>query len=195
MYPEKWLEGEDLVRELKPFTKNSKRECWKPSDIEIREYWRCGFATPGVEKPKGDIKTIRIELMKYVSDTYNWSSNNAPPNLKHWPKDLSKCWALSEASPTAVDDSELLNVEFTALKLDDTGEASIVNRTYSLATNSEDNNTRSISLQDRPVDTANVVGNRKSVLSYLPEGALIDYDQVSEAGTQMTWSAHIKVRK
>ncbi|KAI9706216.1 MAG: hypothetical protein M1820_004977 [Bogoriella megaspora] len=194
IYPDKYLDdglaGEDLV----PFLhENGDGSFWKSTDKWIKNYWNSGFAIPGATEPQADFKAIKAELKKYLAETYLWAANNTPHSLKNWPRNLSGSWALYGPSAAPVSASA---VHVSALTIE-SGHAQLVHRevAFAVADPSDKQDASTPIIQDTTVKAAEVLELTNKINKSLVAGALQDLTEDQKPTYQITWNAHVKVRK
>ena len=187
IYPDKYLDG---TQDLVPFLHESRKGHWKSSDAWIKDYWNSGFAVPGTTQPQGDLKDIRRQLTKYLVETYDWAANGRPPNLKNWPRDLRGSWALF--GPSAIPVSQP-TVHVSAITTEQ-GRAKLVHRELTFAP-SDASEEAGPTIQDVAVKSDEVLELADKINKALPAGALVDLTEKDKPTYQITWNAHVKVRK
>jgi hypothetical protein len=198
IYPEKYLDDRKASQDLAPFRREKDEKSkdkvlynfWKITDEWIKNYWSSGFAVPGATKPKGDFKNIKAELTKYLAETYLWAANNTPHSLKNWPRNLRGSWALFGSSAAPVSTSA---VHVSAITTQ-SGHAQLVHREVAFATSDEQEVSTPI-VNDSTVKSVEVLGLSDKINESLPAGALEDLSEEKKPTYQITWNAHVKVRK
>lgn len=192
LYSDKYVNHHDIDNQLLPFLTGGKdSECWKSSDSFIKDYWNAGFGVPGNTKPATTVDTtaIRATLTKYLSDTYYWATNGVQQReaLPNWPKNLSASWAL-HGRPTAPVVPPTFKL--TALKIDDG-----VPELFSRAVELSDSAQQPLQIHDEAIEAPKVVELSQAVNFLLPAGAFEDPVSTDGPSIQITWNAHVKVRK
>lgn len=188
-YPGKYLDDATARQDLVPFLHESGNGFWKGTDPWIKNYWNSGFAVPGAKQPQGDSSTLRKALTTYLNDTYRWAANKRSHNLKNWPKDLKGSWALlgPKAAPVA---KSAVHMSAITTK---SGHAQLVHRELAFAV-PDNQEVLAPTVQDTAVKTAQVLELTEKINNSLPAGALENLT-VDEPTYQLTWNAHVKVRK
>lgn len=197
IYPDKWLDNATAREDLIPFLhEKDDGSFWKSTDNWIKNYWNSGFAVPGATQPKGDLKSIKTELKKYLAETYLWAANNTPHNLKNWPRNLSGSWALLGASAAPV---SAPTVHVSAITTQ-SGQAKLVHRQLAFnppetPSSSVAQDIRAPTIEDTSVKSVEVLKLADKINESLPAGAFEDFTAADKPTYQYTWNAHVKVRK
>lgn len=179
-----------------PFLKDTAGNFFDCKDDAVKGYWTSGFAVPGNKKE--DATRVRDACKAYLANTYYWASNFQPKDdigklIPGWPKDLTRSWALY--GPDARPDPPKPTTRITALAVEH-GQARLVSRKINFSSLTPSGGAEQPPLyQDTTIEVSDILDKIELSDFTLPRGALTGPASTTNPPDQVTWNAHVRVRK